>query len=127
MFHGDGSYIWYNGTQAYSINEKETVFIGCYITEELVNMVEYFSVHQEDFWYLVFVVVCFVLYLLASVLYRYSETKQIEIRLKDVIYCFIFSLMSFIGLCVLVIGCLGLGIIFSIENCESKIVLHKKK
>ncbi len=23
MFHGDGSYIWYNGTQAYSINEKE--------------------------------------------------------------------------------------------------------
>ena len=90
-------------------------------------MVEYLSVHQDDFWYLMFVIICFVLYLLASVLYRYSETKQIEIRLKDFICCFIFSLMSFIGLCVLVISCLGLGIIFSIENCESKIVLRKKK
>jgi len=90
-------------------------------------MAEYFSVHQDDFWYLVFVIVCFVLYLLASVLYRYSETKQIEIRLKDFMYCFIFSLMSFIGLCVLVIACLGVGIIFSVENCESKIVLHKKR
>ena len=90
-------------------------------------MTEYFSVHQDDFWYLVFVIVCFVLYLLASVLYRYSETKQIEIRLKDFIYCFIFSLMSFIGLCVLVIGCLGFGIMSLIENCESKIVLYKKK
>ena len=90
-------------------------------------MTEYFSVHQEDFWYLVFVIVSFVLYLLASVLYRYSETKQIEIRLKDFMYCFIFSLMSFIGLCVLVVFCLGFGIIFLIENCESKIVLRKKK
>ena len=90
-------------------------------------MVEYFSVHQDDFWYLVFVIVCFVLYLLASVLYRYSETKQIEIRLKDFMYCFIFSLMSYIGLLVLVILCLGVGAISLIENCESKIVLRKKK
>ena len=90
-------------------------------------MIEYFSVHQDDFWYLVFVIVSFVLYLLASVLYRYSETKQIEIRLKDFMYCFIFSLMSFIGLCVLVIACLWLGAISLIENCESKIVLYKKK
>ena len=90
-------------------------------------MTEYFSVHQDDFWYLVFVIVCFVLYLLASVLYRYSETGQIEIRLKDLMYCFIFSLMSYIGLCVLVILCLGFGIISLIENCESKIVLYKKK
>lgn len=90
-------------------------------------MTEYFSVHQDDFWYLVFVIVSFVLYLLASVLYRYSETKQIEIRLKDFIYCFIFSLMSFIGLCVLVIGCLGFSAISLIENCKSKIVLSKKR
>jgi len=90
-------------------------------------MTEYFSVHQDGFWYLVFVIVSFVLYLLASVLYRYSETKQIEIRLKDLIYCFIFSLMSYIGLCVLIILCLGLGIISLIENSESKIVLYKKK
>jgi hypothetical protein len=90
-------------------------------------MTEYFSVHQDDFWYLVFVIVCFVLYLLASVLYRYSETGQIEIRLKDFMYCFIFSLMSYIGLLVLVILCLGVGAISLIENCESKIVLRKKK
>jgi hypothetical protein len=90
-------------------------------------MIEYFSVYQDDFWYLVFVIVSFVLYLLASVLYRYSETGQIEIRLKDLVYCFIFSLMSYIGLLVLVILCLGVGAISLIESSESKIVLRKKK
>lgn len=79
-------------------------------------MTEYFSIHQADLYYVIFIPIAFIIYMAYFMMKRYDKTKHIEFTLGDVGYSLILSLMSYILLVVFAILGIGILIFALIEN-----------